>query len=145
MKQQGCTITLGLTVAAICIVIALAGDLSAGYSPNVSAVSASRVRRVVYKVTTNRDSSIYPSCYAFDTTYAVPNGTAQRSVNICNGARTEVVHTFTGSRGDFVYLSVQNDEYLARIACEIYIDDELVYRTFSQGQYVIASCGGSIP
>lgn len=97
--------------------------------------------QVVYKVATSRDVA---ECYGFDTTYEMPSGTAQKTVNICDGSHRTVVDQRTGSRGDFVYLSVQNDEQYAGIACEIYVDGELVFHTVSSGQYVIASCSGSI-
>lgn len=110
-----------------------------------SASTGPSTHRVVYKVTTDRDSSVYPSCYGFDTTYEMPSGTAQKSVSICDGAKSVVVDQRSGSSGDFVYLSVQNDKYAARIGCEIHIDGKLIHRTYSQGQYVIASCSGSVP
>lgn len=98
-------------------------------------------RQVVYKITTSRDWGL---CYGFDTTYEMPHGTSQRPVSICDGATSAVVDKRTGSRGDFVYLSVQNDKDSAVIGCEIYIDGNLTFQNYSQGQYVIASCSGSI-
>lgn len=114
-------------------------------SPSYTSTSASAVQRshqVIYKVTTSRDRG---GCYGFDTTYEMQSGTAQKSVSICDGKPSTVVDQRTGHSGDFVYLSVQNDEQWAKISCEIHIDDKLVHKTFSDGQYVIASCSGSIP
>lgn len=145
-KSNGC-----LTVFAVIGVIALAvaglfvvGVFAATSQPS-SARNSSTTRTIVYKVTTARDSSVYPSCYWFDATYEMPSGTAQKSASICDGARSAEVDRRTGSPGDFVYLSVQNDEMLARIGCRIYVDGKLVFQTYSEGQYVIASCSGSIP
>lgn len=114
-------------------------------SPLSNIASAPVSHDVVYKVRTNRDSSVYPSCYWFDVTYEMTGGTSQNNAAICDGAKTVEVDRFVGYSGDFVYLSVQNDKYLARIACEIYIDGKLESRTFSNGQYVIASCSGRVP
>lgn len=99
------------------------------------------IHQVVYKITTSRDWGL---CYGFDTTYEMPHGTSQRPVSICDGATSAVVDKRTGSRGDFVYLSAQNDKDSAIIGCEIYIDGELAFQNYSQGQYVITSCSGRI-
>lgn len=99
-------------------------------------------RQVTYKITTDRD---WGSCYGFDVTYEMPGGTSQRSVSLCDGDTNGVVDQRTAHPGDFVYLAVQNDNMAARIGCEIHVDGRLVYQTYSQGQYVIASCSGSVP
>jgi hypothetical protein len=98
--------------------------------------------QVVYKVTTDRD---WNECYDFDTTYEMPSGTAQKTVTLCDSTTSGVVDSRAGDSGDFVYLSVQNGRQLTRISCEIHIDGKLVHKTYSKGQYVIASCSGSIP
>lgn len=140
----GCVV--GVLLVLFCIgaigVVSMAG-ISGGVTGSGAsyAGSSSSIHRVVYKVTTNRN---WGSCYWFDTTYEMQSGTAQKSVSICDSATTTVVDQRTGSAGDFVYLSVQNDEQAARISCQIYIDGKVVYQTWSNGQYVIASCSGSI-
>jgi hypothetical protein len=105
-----------------------------------SSNSSSSQRQVVYKATTSLGSG----CNGIDTTYEMPSGTSQKTVSMCKGKTSAVVDQRTGSRGDFVYLAVQNDKMFARIGCEIYVDGKLVHQTHSEGQYVIASCSGSI-
>lgn len=140
-KSRGCTNVLAFIGG---IVVVLFACSFFGLSlPSSSSASISH--NVVYQITTDRDSSVYPSCFSFDTTYEMANGTAQKRASICNGDNTTVVDQFVGSRGDFVYLSLQNDEYWAQIGCEIYVDGKLLYQTYSEGQYIIASCSGTIP
>lgn len=115
----------------------VAGATNSGSAPSSS-------HSVVYEVTTSRDSSVYPTCYGFDTTYEMPSGTSQKPVSICDGKTSTVVDKRSGNSGDFVYLSVQNDKQSARIGCEIYIDGKLAYQNYSQGQYVITDCSGRV-
>lgn len=147
-KNRGCVnvlaaiglVTLGIvSLLGIVLVISM---LSVG---NLSA--SSQTHHVVYKLTTDRhDGNGGRYCrYGFDTTYQMPSGTAQKSTDVCENSGIADVDQFTGSRGDFVYLSVQNDKQFAKISCQIYIDGKLAYQTYSEGQYVIASCSGSIP
>jgi len=141
-KSRGCLAVLA--IAGITAMVGLALIIFLAFAASALGRSDSRsplTHRVVYKVTTNRN---WGSCYGFDTTYEMPSGTAQKSVSICDGNTTTDVDQRSGSRGDFVYLSVQNDKQAARISCQIYIDGKLVYQTWSNGQYVIASCSGSI-
>ena len=110
----------------------------------VSSVGSTSIsHHVVYKATTSRLKG--GNCFDFDATYEMPSGTSQKSGGRCNGSRSVIVDQRTAAPGDFVYLSIQNDEWSARIGCEIYIDEKLVYQTHSEGQYVIASCSGSVP
>lgn len=143
-KSNGCVRILAVIGAiTLLVVVAAFAVILFPFRPSSSANTTQKL--VVYQVTTTRNTSGWPSCFGFDTTYELGSGTAQKRVNICDGARRTTVDQFTGSSGDFVYLSVQNDKYLARIGCSIYIDGKLVYQTHSEGQYVIASCSGSIP
>ncbi len=146
-KSSGCllkalaaigALTMGFLV--LLVVIGLAGS---GSTSSVNATST--LHQVVYKITTDRETGRYPDCFYFGTTYQAPNGAAQKEVAICGGAQSIVVDTFRVEPGDFVYLSVQNSEYSAKISCEILIDNELIYQTFSEGKYVIASCSGLVP
>jgi hypothetical protein len=119
--------------------------VSSLFSGSASVAAPHAARRAVYKVTTTRDTSVYPSCVGFDVTYEMPSGTAQKTVDICDGAHSVTVDDRGVSGGDFVYLSVQNGKYSATTGCEIWIDGKLAYQTRSEGQYVIASCSGSAP
>jgi hypothetical protein len=111
-------------------------------APSVS--HASTYHDVVYKVATNRTDYGSWHCFNFDATYEMPSGTAQRPAAICDGDRSAIVDHRTANLGDSVYLSVQNDEYYAVISCEIWIDGALAFQTYSEGQYKIASCSGSV-
>jgi hypothetical protein len=53
--------------------------------------------------------------------------------------------TFTFRRGDFVYLSAQNQRDSGTIKCEIWVDGKLFKNSSSSGGYMIASCSGSVP
>lgn len=141
-KSGGCTKILAIIGGLALVVVAFFAVAIFSVSNSVVSSSRNDEQRVVYRVTTSRD---WGGCYGFDATYEMPSGTAQKGVSICNGDTFTQVDQRTGRRGDFVYLSVQNDEQLARIGCEIHINGTLVYQTHSEGQYVIASCSGSIP
>lgn len=142
-KSKGCVKVLAITGLVGAVVVGLfALIIFVALNARSYAGPSSSTRNIVYKVTTARD---WGSCYWFDATYEMPNGTAQKSVSTCDGARSAEVDRRTGARGDFVYLAVQNDKYAARIGCRIYVDGALVFQTYSEGQYVIASCSGTIP
>ncbi|MCP4542702.1 MAG: hypothetical protein GY832_36735 [Chloroflexi bacterium] len=52
-------------------------------------------------------------------------------------------YTFTASRGDFLYISAQNENDRGTIACEIVVNNVKVETAESSGAYVIAGCSGS--
>lgn len=95
--------------------------------------------KVVYKV-----SVLQSGCHSIGTTYRMPSGTAQKDVRACSDSTTVTIDSRTAQRGDFLYLSVQNDENFTTISCQIFVDDILTYQTKSTGEYVIASCSGRI-
>lgn len=95
--------------------------------------------KVVYKV-----SVLQSGCHSIGTTYKMPNGTAQKDVRACSDSTTVTIDSRTAQRGDFLYLSVQNDENFTTISCQIFVDDILTYQTKSTGEYVIASCSGKL-
>lgn len=141
-KSRGCVNVLavigGISLALFAIVL-LGGFTLLGSTPAPSS------HEVIYKVTTNLDSGTWPTCNYFDTTYDLRGGTAQKTVSICDGDHHTEVDRFTAQRGDFVYLSVQNGQRYGGVTCQIFVDGALLYHTHSDGQYVIASCSGSIP
>lgn len=144
-KSNGCVMVfaaLGAVALVVVALLAFAVFVLAG-TDSSAATYQPTTYDVTYMIATERDTRSY--CYDFDTTYEMPSGTAQRAVSICNGAATAIVDRRVASRGDFVYLSVQNDEFSARISCEIYVNGMRIFQTYSEGQYVIASCSGSIP
>lgn len=144
-KSYGCTTVLavigGLTLFVIGAIFLMGFVAAVGRSSSYASSHASTQHHVVYKVTTSRD---WDECYYFDVTYEMPSGTSQNSAAICDGKTSAVIDQRSADLGDFVYLSVQNDEQSANIGCQIWIDGSLVYETHSQGQYVIASCSGSV-
>jgi len=48
----------------------------------------------------------------------------------------------TVERGDFLYLSAQNQNDSGSITCEIWVDGKMWKHSISSGAYVIASCNG---
>lgn len=119
----------GIAVALVALYIIVI--FAASGAPS-SASTVPSTHRVVYKVTTDVDTSVHPSCVLFDTTYEMAGGTAQKGVTICGGARSAEVDQFVGYSGDFVYLAAQNSsKYFAKISCAIYVDGKLIYQTYS--------------
>lgn len=54
--------------------------------------------------------------------------------------------TFSGFHsGDFVYLSVQNENPTGVVTCRIVVDGSTVSENTSTGGYVIATCSGRVP
>lgn len=151
-KSNGCMTLLavigGLTVIVMAAILFFSFLAAFGNSGSHAETQVLRqpapilMHEVVYKVTTNRD---WGECYFFDATYEMPDGTSQSGASICGGAQSAVVNRRTAATGDFVYLSVQNDEMLATIGCEIEIDGVPAFVTHSAGQFVIASCSGAVP
>jgi len=53
--------------------------------------------------------------------------------------------SFTGfQRGDFVYLSAQNQESHGAVECRVRIDGEIIYEARSVGGYAVCSVSGPI-
>lgn len=52
--------------------------------------------------------------------------------------------TFTMERGDFAYISAQNQGESGSVTCRILIDGEEWRESTSEGAYVIASCDGTV-
>src|SRR6185295_15115683 len=91
-----------LAVIAILVLLAVVNSPHASSRALASRAAAftntpPSTHQVVYKVATSRDVA---ECYGFDTTYQMPSGTAQKTVNICDGSHRTVVDQRTGSRGD---------------------------------------------
>lgn len=47
--------------------------------------------------------------------------------------------------GDFVYLSIQNDNGYGSVTCRIVVDGQVVSQNTSTGGYTIATCQGQVP
>lgn len=53
--------------------------------------------------------------------------------------------TLTFGTGDFVYLSVQNQQGAGSVTCRITVDGTVVSENTSSGGFTIASCQGRVP
>jgi hypothetical protein len=53
-------------------------------------------------------------------------------------------HTFTAEKGDFVYISAQNNGENGNVTANIYLNGTLVKTSTSSGAYVIATASGSV-
>jgi hypothetical protein len=72
-------------------------------------------------------------------TAQAPGGTTQRTDLL------PITGTFTFHSGDFVYLSVQNQQGLGAVTCRITVDGKVVSENTSTGGYTIATCQGRVP
>jgi hypothetical protein len=74
-------------------------------------------------------------------------GTSQGSTNLPMKNRNgDTGLTFTGFRsGDFVYLSVQNQDAAGSVTCRIVVDGQILSENISTGGYTIATCQGQVP
>ncbi|MGR3220099.1 MAG: hypothetical protein ACUZ8H_09835, partial [Candidatus Anammoxibacter sp.] len=54
------------------------------------------------------------------------------------------IYSFTGSKGDFVYLSAQNNNISGSVAVTISIGNTTYKTSTSNGAYVIATASGSL-
>jgi len=72
-------------------------------------------------------------------TYETPTGTEQRTVNL------PWSKTYKFSKGDFAYISAQNQGEVGTVKVEIKVDGTVWKHAESSGAYVIASCSGALP
>ncbi len=115
------------------------------YWPKLSAPAAnvSTSRTVVYEA----EGSGARGLRSASVTLQTPDGGQQAKVNLPmknqQGGTGLTVPGF--SRGDFVYLSVQNADAAGAVTCRITVDGMVISENTSNGGYVIASCKGSVP
>ena len=88
-------------------------------------------RQIYYKV--------LGDCGSADVTYEYQGSTQQES-NIYPG---DWVKSYKAEKGDFVYISAQNQNKAGTVTVEIYVDNKLFKTATSTGAYVIASASGS--
>jgi hypothetical protein len=67
-----------------------------------------------------------------------PDGTVQQT------GLLPITGTFTFHSGDFVYLSVQNQQSVGSVTCRITVDGVVVSENTSSGGYTIATCQGRV-
>jgi hypothetical protein len=72
-------------------------------------------------------------------TAQAPGGTTQRT------GLLPITGTYMFHSGDFVYLSVQNQQPAGSVTCRITVDGTVVSENTSTGGYTIASCKGRVP
>jgi hypothetical protein len=119
-------VSLGLFGTFWCL-LQLGGVLS-----SLSNYSAPTTYRVTYKVTgTATGASV---------TYENPQGGTEQDDYVS----IPWEKSFTFGRGDFVYLSAQNDSEYGSVACEIWVNEVKWKTSTSRGAYSIASCSGLV-
>ncbi len=70
----------------------------------------------------------------------VQGGTEQR-----DAVRTNWTHAMTGvERGQFVYISAQNNGRSGSVSCQIVVDEVVFRESTSSGAYAIATCSGRV-
>lgn len=69
-----------------------------------------------------------------------PDGTVQQTGLLPITGTYDTFHS-----GDFVYLSVQNQQSLGSVTCRITVDGVVVSENTSSGGYTIATCQGKVP
>lgn len=84
--------------------------------------------------------SVSGSPGGFSITYEINGNTEQQTID-----GTSWNESFTGSSGDFVYVSAQADNENASVTAEIEIDGDNLKSASSHGDYVIATASGTIP
>lgn len=125
--------------------LAIAGVVSllAAYWP--TAQSASTTHTVVYQAEAD---AAHGSGRTGSYTIQTDNGGTSQGVTslpLLNQAGGTGL-TFTSFHtGDFVYLSVQNQDAAGSVTCRITVDGVVLSENTSSGGYVIASCQGRVP
>jgi hypothetical protein len=77
-------------------------------------------------------------------TIETPTGTSQQQdipLPIYNKTGDLGLH-MTFQRGDFVYVSAQNDSEYGKVTCRIEVDGEVISENSASGAYAIATCKG---
>lgn len=103
-----------------------------------AAIPTSSTSQVVYRMRVQ-------NCLTFAVTYNVTGGTSQKEITACPGE--DVIARFSGSAGDFVYLSAQNTNQVfpqTPFACQIVVNGNTIAEVESVGFAKIASCSGTI-
>lgn len=130
--KRGRLLFLILIIIGLCLVAyaAMSGTSSPSY---VAPRSSNTTHTVRYEVTGGE------SWYTAGLTYEnAQGGTEQRDVGL------PWSQTYTMKTGDFAYISAQLDNGVGQITCTIYVDGTEWKTSTSSGQYVIASCSGSV-
>ena len=122
---------LWITIGAL--VPVLAGLTAYAHYFGVSTLTTTHT--VLYEATAD---ATYGSGRTGMVTAQAPGGTTQRT------GLLPITGTFTFHTGDFVYLSVQNQQGLGSVTCRITVDGVVVSENTSDGGYTIATCQGRV-
>lgn len=105
---------------------------------NSSDTTTSRVRATSAPVTYQVKYLVLGSTNHASLTYENETGnTEQRTVKV------PWEMSFTASRGQFLYVSAQNENKGGTIKCQIIVNGQITEQAESRGAYVIAGCSGS--
>jgi len=120
----------GIVWLLVVIGLLLCWLLSQGGGDTPSSTSSGTTYKVIYKITgtASRASLTYNN---------EQGGTEQTEVAI------PWEKQFTVKRGEFLYISAQNEGETGSVTCEIWVDGKKWKSSTSSGAYVIASCDGS--
>lgn len=128
-----------LTLGLIATISSINNGSTGGSSSSGSGSYTSSVRTVVYEVEGTAKS--------VDITMESTSGTSQQSnlkvpLSSKSGSRGLTVEM---NRGDFVYISAQNQGSSGSVTCRITVDGAVVSTVTSSGGYTIATCSGTAP
>lgn len=128
-----------LTLGLIATITSINNGRTANSSSSGSGGYTSSVRTVVYEVEGTAKS--------VDITMESTSGTSQQSnlkvpLSSKSGSRGL---TLEMNRGDFVYISAQNQGSSGSVTCRITVDGVVVSTVTSSGGYTIATCSGTAP
>ena len=109
-----------------------ASDLSTYSAPVPSAPTLPATYEVAYKVG--------GTCGRASMTYANSQGGTEQTTRSLPWTQAY----YTMGRGDFAYVSAQNERNAVNIYCEIFVNGVSWKKSSSSGGYSIASCSGSV-
>jgi hypothetical protein len=121
----------------ILLAVVTAGVLGAG-AWGLGVPSVSTTHTVLYEVTADTASGSGRS--GMLTLQTENGGTSQAVVDLPFNGPSTSFHP-----GDFLYLSVQNQQGIGSVTCRITVDGVVVSENTSSGGYTIATCQGSVP
>lgn len=143
--MRNTVIAVGLIIVTIAAIAALVnfGKDPAG-SPASSTSYTTATHTVVYEADGGQAPGIRTGSF---TLRSDDGGTVQGETNLpMKNKAGGTGLTFTGfGSGDFVYLSVQNEDAAGSVTCRIVVDGITISENTSVGAYKIASCSSRVP
>lgn len=131
-----------LAVAGIGVLTGCSSESAAVSAPAAPVVSTVEVRyEVDFETTLPRLVRGTPSA---DITFETPTGTQQQSVSLPLTAKSTGAEGLRMNfrAGQFLYMSAQKDDNYGTVTCRIYVDEVLISKNSSSGDYAIATCTG---